>query len=518
MHQFIKRHQKDILGVLSGLDRIRFRGTIRWLSSMRGMESFLCERKIRLMQFTAWAKGLTNQVVQASERIAADADRPMIYLRSSSQSKEELALQIAQKDKISEGLVCVFKCVEPCVTFKVGPNAQTKRLELRQFRGKCSHYYFYMMHPQFGLLHLRLQTWLPFTIHVCLNGREWLAREMRRRKIGFEQRDNCFVSIENVAAAQNLADQQLRTDWSGLLDGLRRMFHPVHETMFGEEPMDIYWSAEETEWATDVMFRSREALERIYPALVRHAITACGCQDVLRFLGRSPKIRQYRTSDIVISSKTRPEGICVKHRLNQNSIKMYDKQQTVLRIETTINDPRDMKVFRPREGHPGETPTWQRLRKGVADLHRRAAVSQAANERYLDALAAVHHDQPLGETVQKLCQSTEWQGRRVRALQPLSPDDNRLLVAVNRGEFSINGFRNRDLRALLFGTVEATAAELKRQGARTTRQIRMLRAHGLIRKISKTHRYTLTSKGRLAITALLAAQQASPQQLAQLAA
>jgi hypothetical protein len=359
---------------------------------------------------------------------------------------------------------------------------------------------------------------LPFTIHVCLNGREWLAQELRRRKIGFEQRDNCFVWIKNIGAAQSLADQQLRTDWSGLLDDLRRLFHPVHETMFGEQLLDIYWSAEETEWATDVMFRSRAALERIYPALVRHAITAFSCQDVLKFLGRSPKIRYYRTSEVVTTLKIRPEGICVKHRLNRNSIKMYDKQETVLRIETTINDPRDMKVLRPREGHPAETKTWQRLRKGVADLHRRAEVSQKANERYLEALAAVNHDQPLGEAVQDLCQPTEWKGRRVRALQPLSPDDSRLLAAVNRGEFAINGFRNRDLRALLFGTAQAATAECKRQGARTTRQIRMLRAHGLIRKISKTHRYTLTSKGRLTINALLAAQQANPQQLAQLAA
>ena len=112
----------------------------------------------------------------------------------------------------------------------------------------------------------------------------------------------------------------------------------------------------------------------------------------------------------------------------------------------------------------------------------------------------------------------EHHGRRVRALQPLSPDDSRLLAAVNRGEFVINGFRNRDLRVLLYGAAEVTATELKRQSARTTRQIRMLRAHGLIRKISKTHRYTLTSKGRLTINAILAAQQASSERLAQLAA
>lgn len=518
MHQFIKRHENDIHGVLSGLDRIRFRGTIRWFGSVRGMMSFLWELQVRLTQFTAWAKGLTQQIVDASERIATTAGRPMIYLHSSSVSKEEMALSIAQADGISEGLIGVFKCVEPCHTFKVGPNAQTKRLELRQVPAKCSHYYFYMLHPRFGLVHLRLQAWLPFTIHVCLNGREWLAQELRRRKIGFEQRDNCFVGIENIAAAQTLADQQLRTDWSGLLDELRRLFHPLHETLFGKQLLEIYWSAEETEWATDVMFRSRAALEQVYPALVRHATTAFGCGDVLKFLGRSPQVRLYRTSDIVTTLKTRPEGTCIRHRLNRNSIKMYDKQETVLRIETTINDPRDMKVLRPREGHPAEKKTWQRLRKGVADLHRRAEVSQKANERYLEALATVQHDQPLGKAVHELCQPTKWQGRRVRAVQPLSPDDSRLLSAVNRGEFAINGFRNRDLRVLLYGTAEVAIAELKRQGARITRQIRMLRAHGLIRKVAKTHRYILTSQGQLTINALLAAQQASSQQLAQLAA
>src|SRR6476646_5943417 len=117
MHQFIRRHQNDILGVLSGFDRIRFRGTIRWLGSVRGVMTFLWERQVRLTQFTAWAKGLTNQIVEASERIAAVAGRPMLYLRSSSASKEELALQIAKSDRIKEGLVCVFKCVEPCHTF-----------------------------------------------------------------------------------------------------------------------------------------------------------------------------------------------------------------------------------------------------------------------------------------------------------------------------------------------------------------------------------------------------------------
>ena len=453
MYQFIDQHQIDIHGVLSGFDRIRFRGTIRWFGSVRGVMSFLWEIQVRLTQFTDWAKGLTQQIVETSEQIAATAGRPMTYLYSSAASKEAMALQVAQADNITDGLVCVFKCVEPCQTFKVSKNAQTRRLEMRQILGKCSHYYFYVMHPRFGLLHLRLQTYFPFTIHVCLNGREWLARDLSQQNIGFEQRDNCFAWIEDIPAAQKLADQQLQADWSGLLDDLRRMFHPLHETMYGKLSMQIYWSAEETEWATDVMFKSPAALERLYPALVRHA----------------------------------------------------------------INDPRDMKVYRPKaNGEPGER-SWLRLRKGVADLHRRAEVSQQSNERYLDALAAVNHDQLLGEVVEEICQPAEWKGRRVRALQPFSPDDSRLLAAVNQGEFAINGFRNRDLRELLFGIEDVSPAEAKRQAARITRQVRLLRGHGLIKKVQSTHRYTLTSAGRIVINALLAAQHTTPQQLAQLA-
>ncbi len=170
MHQFIKRHEKDIHGVLSGLDRIRFRGTIRWFGSVRGVMTFLWELQVRLTQFTTWAKGLTQQIVEASERIAAAAGRPVMFLPSSSTSKEDLALEIARADRVTEGLVCVFKCVEQCHTFKVGPNAKAKQLELRQVPGKCSHYYFYLRHPQFGLLHLRLAE-LAAVHDSCLH--EW---------------------------------------------------------------------------------------------------------------------------------------------------------------------------------------------------------------------------------------------------------------------------------------------------------------------------------------------------------
>ena len=517
MHTFLQRMQSEIKGTLSGLDRVRFRGTIRWLASLRGLGSYLGTMRVLLMHFKDWTMERTEQIATATERLAEAAGRPVVYLESSRERKEARALDIARADGVTEGLIAVLKCVEPCQTFTVGGNRAAKKLVLRPLSGKCSHLYFYVLDPQLGLMHLRLQMWVPFSIHVCLNGRDWLARQLTRAAIGFDQRDNCFVDVDDLAGAQALLSRQLQTNWSGLLDGLVTRWHPAHRTLFTAPPLDYYWSAEETEWATDVLFRSPAALARVYPNLLRHATATFGSRDVLRFLGQAPVVHRNTTREIISSTLTRPEGTRVKHAVNRNSIKMYDKQQSVLRVETTINNPRDMKVYRAKEGDDSGKKAWLRLRKGVADLHRRAELSQKSNERYLETLAAVEHDQPLGDTVRPICQPTEWRGRRVRALQPLSPEDGRLLAAVIRGEFALNGFRNRDLRPLLFGDDEVPAAEVRRQSAKITRLLRLLRGHGLIQKVPKTHRYTLTGPGRQTITALQIAQQTSTQQLTKLA-
>ena len=139
---------------------------------------------------------------------------------------------------------------------------------------------------------------------------------------------------------------------------------------------------------------------------------------------------------------------------------------------------------------------YLRLRKGVADMQRRAELGRKINERYAEALATVEDKTPLGELVQDLGKPTKWKGRSVRALNPLAPADVELLEAINRGEFMLNGFRNRDLRALLFAdTPPPTPQEEKRQAAKVTRLLRLLRAHGVIAKVPKTHRYQVSAEG-----------------------
>ena len=517
MNTFLQRHGLKVKGSLSGLDRIRFRGTLRWLASLHGLGSFLGTCGILLKNFKTWAQTLTEKVLLATDQLVEAKGRPLVYLTSSQERKEERARALAIADGVKEGLIGVFKCVEPCWTFTVGPNRASKHLELRYGSSKCAHLYFYQQHPQFGLMHVRLQTWLPFTVHMCLNGREWLAHQLRHEGIGFEQRDNCFVDVQDVSRAQALLTGQLRTNWNELLDGLLREIHPSQTTLFGERVMDYYWSAEETEWATDLMFHSPAALRDIYPRLLRYGVTMFGSNDVLRFLGRRPEAWRFHGSDVLTTLRTRPEGIRIKHQLNRNSLKMYDKQESVLRVETTINDPRDFRVYRAKEGDSQGAKSWRGLRKGVSDLHRRAEISQKSNERYLEALAAVDHPQTLQETATPVCQPKKWQGRRVRGLQPFGDKDAALLQAIGRGEFALNGFRNRDLRLLLMGTSEVPVDEKRRQAGKITRLLRILRAHGIIRKVPKTHRYQVTERGRLIIVALSAAQQASTKQLAALA-
>jgi hypothetical protein len=301
------------------------------------------------------------------------------------------------------------------------------------------------------------------------------------------------------------------------LGRLLRQVHPSHRTLFGKERLDYYWSADESEWATDVMFRTPADLSALYPRLVRHAMLSFDSGDVLRFLGKRPCVEVFHKAEILSHLGVRCEGVRVKHAVDRNSVKMYDKQQSVLRVETTINNTRQMRVFRASENNPDGPQSWQRLRKGVADLARRAEISQKSNERYLDALSAVEADPTLAETVAQVCQRARWNRRPVRALNPLADQDARLLEAISRGEFILAGFRNRDLQDILFGKAKSADAR-RRQMAKVTRLIRMLRAHGLVHKVAKTHRYTVSNYGREIITALLAARSANTQKLMQIAA
>jgi len=558
MHSFLQRFGGAVTAVLSGFDRLFFRGTLRNLAYARGLQHYLWANRVPFKDFARHSQAVTRQLEEASLQHARQAGREVRYLNSARDRKEEVAREIAARDGIRDGLICVLRAVDPCLSFEIRPNGASKRLEITYRERKCLHLYHYQIHPVFGFMHARIQTWFPFRVYVCLNGREWLARQMDQAGLAYQRRDNCFTALADPARAQALLDEQLRANWPQLLDDIARALNPAHAAIFAKYPTAYYWSVADSEWASDLLFRSRADLGAVYPRLVRHAITTYGAVDVLRFLGRrSPEGRKLRVDfpgEVESNVKEREEGVRVKHWLNRNSVKLYDKGP-VLRAECTITNPEDFRVYRAREGDPDGPKAWRRLRHGVADLHRRAEVSAAANGRYREALAAVGDPTPLRQLAEPLCRpvpeprparSAAAEGaalavrpaeeapsagarptappvatpgsaaaapprrpRRLRALNPLSAEDSALLEAVSRHEFALNGLRNRDLQRLLFASAPPAEAERRRRSAAVTRKIRLLRAHGLLHKVPKTHRYIVSDHGRKAITALLAARDAN---------
>lgn len=503
------------MGILHSFDRIRFQGSLRYLYCADIFKEYLSKAKVLCKQFKEFATGLSAEVCQKAEELAQSMGRPFTYFGNSRYSKEEEVQKIVHRDRIKEGLVTVLRCVEPCRTYKMRGNYQTKMLEPHLEYGKCLHLYFYVQHHRFGLLHLRLQTWFPFLIHICLNGHEWLARQMDEQGLRYRKVDNRFTWIGDFEAAQKLADAQLNTDWVQLCEELRRSYHPVHQKI--SQPlkgMSYYWTAPQTEFASDVLFRKQATLERVMPRLLVHGMLNLGSQQVMRFLGK--QLNGKFAGEVVSDLRRRSEGVRLKHWVNKNSIKLYNCLN-VLRPETTIQDAEDLRIYRGPETRPDGRLNWYPLRRGVADLYRRAKLSRAANERYLTALAAANDKTALAEEAVTVCRAVRRNGQRYRALNPFEPADAQLLELVNRGDWTIKGFRNRDLRPLLYGEAH-TKKDQRRHAAKVTRRLALLHAHGLIAKVSRTHRWIVTKRGRRILTALLAARRATTDQLIALAA
>lgn len=508
MTTFESVHQNELLGKLTTFDRMIFKGHLTGLYGLRKtsgrpprhrFQCFLSSQGVLLKDFAPYVEKTSRGMKQHAEEIARREGRQFIYLESahthaSPRSKETMAREIAEKEKIETGLVCVFSVLEPCSTFTVRGNHETQRLEVAMRRTKCLHFYFYLLDPEFGWMHVRVQSWFPFTIQVYINGREWLGRRLVERRIEFERHDNSFTQIGNLAAAQRLGDRFVRLRWPDLLDRLARRFNPILSTVGGAGFRGYYWVLDQCEIATDVMFRERAALVRRMPDFFEHAVFSLSAEDIMRFLGR--KFHGNFQGEVITDHKRRPEGRRVKHRMKGNSIKIYDKH-SILRVETTINEPGEFKVYRP------EKKEWCPMGKGVGNLWRYRQVGEQANERYLEVLAQAEQKGEAVEMLDRLCRSASSNGKRVAAFQLLSKADLSLFAAVLSGDHLIRGFRNRDLQRKIHSTPPPGPAEYKRRCARISRLIAKLRGHGLIAKVRGSRLYHLTLRGYQILSAIL---------------
>jgi hypothetical protein len=495
-HAFVRKHAAKIQGVLSCFDRVIFRGYLPFCDPA-GMAGFLSQQGVLLKDFKNYAPQIAERLKEHVGTVVAAAGGTFRFLPKK-ERMEAAARELVRQRGLREGIVCGFSCLETCSTFRL--QYGEGRPQLRKDYRRCTVLYVFVLHPLLGLIHVKLHTWFPLTMQVYVNGHEWLARKMDAAGLSYTQVDNAFVALGDPLGAQKCADRFIKQNWPRLLHNLAVHFNPLLRDVL--KGSSYYWVVDQAEYATDVLFTDRAALASLYPRLYEHATLCLGAEDVLRFLGR--KLHPCFQGEVHTHAGRRVEGVRIKHAMKANRLKMYDKVGQVLRIETVINDPGEFRVRRWRVGPDGRKElAWLPLLKGVAWLWRYADVSRMANSRYLDALAVVDDWQKTREQLDQVTRPARLGQSRKRALQPLSPADQALFFAVMGGPHRLRGFHNRDIARQLQPTRAVDAGERRRRSARVTRQIQLLRAHGLVAKIPRTRRYRVTVKGEALMSAAI---------------
>jgi hypothetical protein len=519
MERFRQRFALLIAGILSGFDRLVFKGRLCGLYWPEGMNCLLHANHVSHKEFKQYAKAVTARVLESSLLSQAKAQGRYRYLNSSKIDKEQAAREFAPARGRVKGPVCVLGCVEPCWTFDWVTDRGDGTSTILGEPGKCLHLYHYYQHPIFGWLYVRLQTWFPFEIQVGLNGREWLARQMDREKLRYVRHENKFLWVRNWQRAQQLLDEQLQTDWPRALDALQQQVHPLHPEHLGRMPVKYNWTTFQSEWATDIAFRRQEDLEPWFERWLRQAMLTYDHNDILGFFGHAPSLYRKGRQRIETSVRANFEGRRIKHCVDRNSVKAYH-EANVLRAETTVNDPEVITVRRPPADDPVGTVQRRPMRWSVVDLPQRAAFCQSVNERYVEALAATAETrtvralaEPLTRRVPEPTGASGPASRYVRGLNPLAELDAALLTAISDPRWMVQGLRNRDLVSALYPTPSEDPSERRRRSARVTRWLRLLRGHGLLEKIAGSHRYQVGAEARGRIQALLACRNANPEKL-----
>jgi hypothetical protein len=232
MDTFLQRFAGKIKGVITGFDRIVFKGCLRPLMFAAGAQGFFQSRGILNKDYKAWVRAQSAKLIDAAETYArTSCGRGITSIPSCHERKESIAHARQQALGIQSGLIGVWSCTEACTTYRAHYDAQAGFPQLRRDFARCKHLYFYYDHPLYGFLSVRVQTWFPYGIQIALNGREWLRRSLDKERIDFVLHGNKFLHMADYARAQKLLDAQTDARWLPLLAGFLPAVFPKPELL-----------------------------------------------------------------------------------------------------------------------------------------------------------------------------------------------------------------------------------------------------------------------------------------------
>jgi predicted transcriptional regulator len=451
------------------------------------MTKYLYDKKIRIFDYAQFAESHKTVINKTIEELAKKSGALMEHINKGGVRKESLVSSILEKRGTRPGIVHVISTPEQCVTYKPWHDKTTGRTYLKPDTGKCLHHYVYFIDEQLGLGFVRVCTWCPFQLQVYINGHNLLAREMDMAGIGYTMIDNAFDSLQDPVKAQELSDSMGIEKLHRKLDELAWKCCPVYKELGSR----YHWSVAQAEYSTDIVFKKQEYLQSIYPEIMATAIHTVKPDNIATFLGR--KLDPRYEGEVGNDYHVRIEGTRIKHSIGPCSIKMYDKFSKILRVETTVNDLSFFKHYREVVHRDGtKSNEVARLKKGIYSLGYLAGTLKSSNRRCIEFISAFDNRLAGRKKLESIGRPVTENNRKYKGFNFFNEDDMTILLAILRGEFNINGFRNKNIKLLL-----------KMNAAKVSRLIKRLRVHGLIKKVASSYKYYLTRLGKETIVMAL---------------
>ena len=470
--------------MLGCFDRVVLTGTISQIAHPAAMQAQLYKAGVRHFDFARYAQPLTDLIHKNARELAKKNGVQIQFIRGKQQRKEDLVEAVLAKRGRHPGLVHIIETQETSMTYKARKHDNGKS-GLVFTPTQCAVYYFYLVDEDYGLMYVRVPTWLPCTMQVYFNMHNHLAARMRRENIAFEANGNCFTHIKRWERAQKLADRFDVDKLQRALDTLAQTYCPVVKGY----TQGVYWSIKQIEYSLDIAFKSPEQLAPIYEETSRQAVLAVKAPDIARFWER--KVINEATSN----HKTLVETTRIKHTCGKQTLKMYDKHARVLRIEATSNDISFFKHYRKVVGRDKrEHYKNAALRKTIHSLADLRDLMKAVCKRYLGFIGQLESNAEGTEELDKISKPVrDGQNRSLRGFNVFAKEDRRVLEAIVAGEHQIHGMANKTLRTRL----------VDKSSAQVARILRRLRKHGLIKKVRGSYRYYVTKTGgRLLVAAI----------------
>jgi hypothetical protein len=475
------KYSTELHGVLNCYDRIIITGNVHPLCYPKGMTKYLYMHQIRIFDYTSeFAEPLRNGLRANAEAIAKENGLEIEFIRTSFRKGDRVRRILATRGD-HPGLVHIFSAMERCTAYYSWHDKKTGKTFVKSRPGKCLHYYFYFIDQELGLCHLRVPTWCPFRLQFYFNGHNWLANQLKQQGIDFHQVDNAFLEIADFDLANQLAAQLDVPMLHAKLDQFAQQYCPV----IADLELTYSWSIMQAEYATDLVFKHQQALQAFYPYLLETLIQAVKPADVATFLGR--KLHGNYQGEMGNRFNVRWLGTRIKHQMGPVSIKLYDKFNIVLRIETTTVDVSFFKQYRQVQHRDGTTTTkWTTMKKTIYSLPVLKETFLAANQRYLKFISEIETPEVGAEKLYRLTETKTENDRRYKGFNLLAEEDTSFFRLLTRGEFFISGFTNKRLRQHL----------PHKNSGQVSRLLKRLRVHGLIKKVARRYKYYLTEFGR----------------------